>query len=225
MTEVLPVTDVTVAEIDAAGDGRRRARRPPPARRRRAHQRRRRRRPRHRPAHRRAGRARGDRRPGGRTRRTATTGCGPPSGPAPRDPGWHRTGDVGRLDAEGRLWIGGRLGHVITTPDGPLAPVRVEQAVQQLPARAPGRVRRRGTARDAGRGRRRGRRRCRATGLADLALTAAVRAAPRASTSRPSSCVASLPVDIRHRSKIDRAALAGWAGSTLAGRAGRSTSA
>ena len=49
-----------------------------------------------------------------------------------RDPGWHRTGDVGRLDAEGRLWIGGRLGHVITTPDGPIAPVRIEQAVQQL---------------------------------------------------------------------------------------------
>jgi hypothetical protein len=34
-----------------------------------------------------------------------------------------------------------------------------------------------------------------------------------------------LPVDIRHRSKIDRAALAGWAGSTLAGQAGRGASA
>ncbi|WP_421015117.1 AMP-binding protein, partial [Glutamicibacter creatinolyticus] len=28
-------------------------------------------------------------------------------------PGWHRTGDVGHLDAEGRLWVEGRLGHVV----------------------------------------------------------------------------------------------------------------
>jgi acyl-CoA synthetase (AMP-forming)/AMP-acid ligase II len=32
-----------------------------------------------------------------------------------REPGWHRTGDVGHLDVTGRLWIGGRLAHVVTT--------------------------------------------------------------------------------------------------------------
>ena len=36
-----------------------------------------------------------------------------------RDPGWHRTGDVGHLDAEGRLWVEGRLVHVITPPTAP----------------------------------------------------------------------------------------------------------
>ncbi len=29
-----------------------------------------------------------------------------------RNPGWHRTGDVGHLDDEGRLWVEGRLVHV-----------------------------------------------------------------------------------------------------------------
>ena len=50
-----------------------------------------------------------------------------------RNPGWHRTGDVGHLDAEGRLWIEGRLVHVITSADGPLTPVGIEQRVESLP--------------------------------------------------------------------------------------------
>jgi acyl-CoA synthetase (AMP-forming)/AMP-acid ligase II len=140
-----------------------------------------------------------------------------------RDPGWHRTGDVGRLDAEGRLWIGGRLGHVITTPAGPVAPVRIEQAVQHLPvvrqAACVG-VGPRGTqavvvivVAD------------RATeGLADLELTTAVRTAAGLEVAAV-LVRRDLPVDIRHRSKIDRAALADWAGSKLAGRAGRGSSA
>ncbi len=138
-----------------------------------------------------------------------------------RDPGWHRTGDVGRLDSAGRLWIGGRLGHVITTPQGPLAPVRIEQAVQQLPvvrqAACVG-VGPRGTqvvvvivVADG-----------RPEGLADLPLTAAVRGA--AGVDVAAVLVRDeLPVDIRHRSKIDRAALAHWAESRLAGRSGRGT--
>ncbi len=46
-------------------------------------------------------------------------------------PGWHRTGDVGQLDEEGSLWVQGRTVHVITSPEGPITPVGVEQRVQQ----------------------------------------------------------------------------------------------
>ncbi|MEO6569922.1 MAG: alpha/beta fold hydrolase, partial [Ilumatobacteraceae bacterium] len=51
---------------------------------------------------------------------------------ASSDRGRHATGDVGHIDAEGRLWVGGRLGHVISTADGPVTPVRFEQAVETL---------------------------------------------------------------------------------------------
>jgi acyl-coenzyme A synthetase/AMP-(fatty) acid ligase/pimeloyl-ACP methyl ester carboxylesterase len=132
--------------------------------------------------------------------------------------GWHATGDVGHLDRAGRLWIGGRLGHVITTPEGPLAPVRIEQAVeaidgvaaaaavgvgppgsQQLvvlvePAHPPRRPR-----------------------PAPVGLVDAIRAA-----TGPDAVVAvfelpRLPVDRRHNSKIDRARLAAWTADVLAG--------
>src|SRR3954469_123457 len=46
-----------------------------------------------------------------------------------RNPGWHRTGDVGHLDADGRLWIEGRLQHVIPTASGAATPVGIEQRV------------------------------------------------------------------------------------------------
>ncbi len=50
-----------------------------------------------------------------------------------RDPGWHRTGDVGHLDVTGRLWVEGRLVHVITGPAGPITPVGIEQRVEAVP--------------------------------------------------------------------------------------------
>lgn len=50
-----------------------------------------------------------------------------------RYPGWHRTGDVGHLDAEGRVWVEGRLAHLVTTADGELTPVGIEQRVEVLP--------------------------------------------------------------------------------------------
>jgi acyl-coenzyme A synthetase/AMP-(fatty) acid ligase len=49
-----------------------------------------------------------------------------------RNPGWHRTGDVGHLDQERRLWVEGRLVHVVTTPDGPVTPVGLEQRIEAL---------------------------------------------------------------------------------------------
>ncbi|TFC80717.1 alpha/beta fold hydrolase, partial [Cryobacterium cheniae] len=47
---------------------------------------------------------------------------------------WHRTGDVGHLDSAGRLWVEGRLPHVITTATGVLTPVGPEQRVESVPA-------------------------------------------------------------------------------------------
>ena len=47
-----------------------------------------------------------------------------------RDQGWHRTGDVGHLDDHGRLWVEGRLVHVITTADGPVTPVAIEHRIE-----------------------------------------------------------------------------------------------
>lgn len=134
-----------------------------------------------------------------------------------RDCGWHRTGDVGHLDDAGRLWVEGRLGHVVTTRSGPLTPVGVEQRVEAL-----GEVRaaavvgvgpvgtqavvvivvpEHGSTR---------------TPVAGLALTDLARAA--AGIEVAAVLVRDgLPVDIRHASKVDRAALARWAESVLAG--------
>ena len=144
-----------------------------------------------------------------------------------REPGRHRTGDVGHLDAEGRLWVEGRLVHVITTADGPVTPVGIEQRVEAVDgvasAAAVG-VGPAGTqqvvvvvvpepgiaARRAG-----------APLLAVAPLTDAVRAA--AGVPVAAVLVAdALPVDIRHAAKIDRTRVAAWAGRVLAGeRAGR----
>ncbi len=41
---------------------------------------------------------------------------------------WHHTGDTGTLDASGRLWISGRIDHLLTPPNGPLGPVSLEHA-------------------------------------------------------------------------------------------------
>ena len=39
---------------------------------------------------------------------------------------WHQTGDVGHLDSDGRLWVEGRLVHVISAVDGPVTSVPLE---------------------------------------------------------------------------------------------------
>ena len=134
--------------------------------------------------------------------------------------GWHRTGDVGHLDAQGRLWVEGRLVHVITGPDGPVTPVGIEQRVESVPAvvlaSAVG-VGPAGTqqtvvvlvADDHHPG-----------PLASASLAAEVRAA----SGRPLAAVLvtdRLPVDIRHASKIDRVRVARWAEHVLAGGASR----
>ncbi len=144
-----------------------------------------------------------------------------------RTSGWHRTGDVGRLDSDGRLWVEGRLAHVIRTAAGPVTPVGAEQRVEALPGVASAAVVGVGPAgtqqlvavltrvqptRHAGL-------------LADPGLAVQVRAAVRAATGLEPAAVLvtdALPTDIRHNSKIDRVRVARWAARVLAGgRAGR----
>ena len=128
---------------------------------------------------------------------------------------WHRTGDVGHLDRDGRLWIEGRSVHVIDADAGPVTPVPVEVAVERLA--------------DV--------QRCAAVGVgpsgcqqlvvviedpsAQDGLASPERsAAVRAAVSHPVAAVLdvrALPVDIRHNTKIDRALVARWASDVLAG--------
>lgn len=140
--------------------------------------------------------------------------------------GWHATGDVGHLDAEGRLWIEGRAEHVLATADGLFTPVQVEDATETVPT-----VRRAGAAvvgprgtqqvvviletEDGYRPGRAGRPRAASTSLQE-AVRRAVRERSGAEVVAvfTTSC---LPTDIRHNSKIDRAALSRWAGQTLRG--------
>ncbi len=135
-------------------------------------------------------------------------------------PGWHRTGDVGHLDDDGRLWVEGRLGHVLSTAKGAITPVAAEHAVESV----------------SGAGR------AALVGVGPVGTQAAVvvmETIPAARKAGPASnelsekvrhavaetgvdvaavlIVSSLPTDIRHNSKIDRAALATWATATLAG--------
>ncbi|QNE45199.1 alpha/beta fold hydrolase [Frigoribacterium sp. NBH87] len=134
---------------------------------------------------------------------------------------WHRTGDVGHLDDRGRLWVEGRLPHVLTTASGPLTPVAAEQAVEALADVARAAVVGVGPAgtqqvvvvvETAARSRR--------PGLAAAPLAAAVREAVHAAVGHRVAAVLvvpDLPTDVRHNSKIDRARLASWAGSVLSG--------
>ncbi len=47
---------------------------------------------------------------------------------------WHRTGDAGQLDDQGRLWLLGRLGSDVTTSTGRIFPFAIEIAVRRWPS-------------------------------------------------------------------------------------------
>ncbi|WP_412873137.1 alpha/beta fold hydrolase [Curtobacterium flaccumfaciens] len=133
------------------------------------------------------------------------------------DPRGHRTGDVGHLDAAGRIWVEGRLQHVLTTPDRVVTPVGPEQRIEGVDG-----VGRAGVAgigpvgtqqvvavveTDPA---------VRRPGLASPQLAGAVRAAAGVRLAAV-LVVPVLPTDIRHNSKVDRTRLSRWAGSVLSG--------
>jgi olefin beta-lactone synthetase len=139
-----------------------------------------------------------------------------------RDAGWHRSGDVGHLDADGRLWIEGRLAHVITAAAGVVTPVGAERSVEAIdhvtmaaavgvgPPGAQALVVVVTTDPSASRPQ-----------LAPLTLVDRVRRAVHDAVGADVAAVIavpSLPVDVRHESKIDRAEVARQAERLLAGR-------
>jgi acyl-coenzyme A synthetase/AMP-(fatty) acid ligase/pimeloyl-ACP methyl ester carboxylesterase len=130
----------------------------------------------------------------------------------------HRTGDVGSFDHGGRLWIEGRLVHVLSTADGVLTPVAPEQRIGRVPG-----VRRAGLAGVGPLGTQQAvavvetEPATRRPALAAPQLAARVREAagvPLAAV----LAVPRLPTDIRHNSKIDRARLSRWAERVLSGK-------
>ncbi|UFS61075.1 alpha/beta fold hydrolase [Subtercola endophyticus] len=145
---------------------------------------------------------------------------------------WHRTGDVGHFDAAGRLWVEGRLVHVVTTASGVLTPVGIEQRAESLPdvrraalvavgpvgtqqpvvvvELAADHVRHDGSG--SGRGLR-----ARGGHLASTELVQKIRRVTGVDVVAV-LVIGEMPTDIRHNSKIDRAGLSRWATALLAGR-------
>lgn len=135
---------------------------------------------------------------------------------------WHRIGDAGYLDEQGRLWYCGRVGHRVRAATGDLYAVQCEPIFDAHP-----KVRRSGLVavsgddgpppvicvelepehRHAGR----------AALREELLVLASRHAATRAI--RHVLFHPSLPVDPRHNSKIERSHLARWAAKRL-GHAG-----
>ncbi|WP_223257197.1 alpha/beta fold hydrolase [Arthrobacter globiformis] len=135
-------------------------------------------------------------------------------------PGWHRTGDVGHFDAAGRLWVEGRLAHVVTSPGAVVTPVGAEQAIERLddvglaavvgvgPSGTQAVVAVVETVPPA-----------RKAGPAAPQLAGRVRGAALAAGVSVSAVLAvtAQPTDIRHNAKIDRTRLSRWASRVLAG--------
>ena len=137
---------------------------------------------------------------------------------ASRPSGWHRSGDVGHFDAEGRLWIEGRIVHVISTMSGPVTPVGFEHAINRLEGVALSAVvgvGPTGTQQtvavivpEPG---------IRRSALAPQSLADQVRSQVGSVDVAAVLVVRSLPVDKRHNSKIDRTRIAAWAERVLGG--------
>jgi acyl-coenzyme A synthetase/AMP-(fatty) acid ligase/pimeloyl-ACP methyl ester carboxylesterase len=132
-------------------------------------------------------------------------------------PGWHRSGDVGHFDDRGRLWVEGRMADIVTTAEGPVTPVGIEQSIESLPGIAqaavvgvgpPGTQQTVAIIRPTNPPRR--------PRLAPVHRTDAVRAVAGVPVAAVLE-VPKVPVDRRHNAKIQRGRLARWAAGVLAG--------
>jgi acyl-CoA synthetase (AMP-forming)/AMP-acid ligase II len=146
---------------------------------------------------------------------------------------WHRMGDVGYLDGDGRLWFCGRKAHRLETARGPLHPVPVENAFGSLPG-----VRRVALVGIGARGAEKpalivelepgeldwlgavGLGAARRDALAAVERRRARLEAPGGLLHATPLCAVlvhrAFPVDVRHTAKIDRPALKRWAERRLA---------
>jgi olefin beta-lactone synthetase len=139
---------------------------------------------------------------------------------AARPTGWHRTGDAGHFDSDGRLWVEGRMTHLLSTAEGVLTPVGVEQRMQAVAGVAlaalvgvgPAGTQQAVAVLESVPAARRG-------GLAPAGLAAAARAAAGVDLAAV-LVVPRLPTDVRHNAKIDRTRVAAWATRVLAGERG-----
>lgn len=133
---------------------------------------------------------------------------------------WHRLGDAGRLDEQGRLWYCGRVSQRIKARGGPLFPLECEPIFDAHP-----RVRRSGLV-----GVRRGEHdvpvicvELQPATPSDLQPTIRKELLDLARTHRTTRPIQTvlfpkaLPVDPRHNSKIERPALARWAEKNMPG--------
>lgn len=128
---------------------------------------------------------------------------------------WHRTGDIGRIDADGRIWFCGRKSQRVVTAAGTIYPVQAEQIANVVD----------GVARTAlvGIGDRPTQRPALCVELVPGADAESTLAAVRARAADfPLTAGLDLflvhpgfPVDIRHNAKIGREQLATWAGTQL----------
>jgi len=141
-----------------------------------------------------------------------------PPGPDGEEKFWRRMGDVGWLDAEGRLWFCGRKAHRVVTGQGVLFSVPCEAIFNNHPQ-----VRRSAL---VGVGPSGGRKpvivvepisRLTRSGWRNLAaeLAALAKTNPRTLAIETFLRHPAFPVDPRHNAKINREALAAWAGERL----------
>lgn len=141
-----------------------------------------------------------------------------PEGPEGEPRFWRRMGDVGWLDAEGRLWFCGRKDHRIRTDQGTLFSIPCEAIFNNHPL-----VRRSALVGVGPPGRQRPviiiepHSSLRTPAWRDLVeeLTALAKANPRTLTISTFLRYRSFPVDVRHNAKINREKLAQWAAREL----------